>query len=250
MELVTCASRGRVAVLTLDNPGRRNALSVAMARSLGSTLDRLRDDGETAAVVLTGAPPAFSAGADLDELQAADRSTLRAIYDGFLALVRFPLPVIAAVNGPAVGAGFNLALACDLRIAARGASFESRFTDLALHPGGGHAWMLQRLLGYEGATALLLCGEALNGEEAARRGLAWRCVADDRLLDEALALAERAATTPRELLARVKATLRIASDAADQHHAVERELKWQAWSLNKAEFRERVSRLKREITRD
>jgi len=249
MDLVTSAVRDRVAVVTLDDPRRRNALSVAMADALRATLDSLADAPGVGAVVLTGAPPAFSAGADLDELEAAGPATLRRIYDGFLSLVRFPLPVIAAVNGPAVGAGFNLALTCDVRIAGRRARFECRFADLALHPGGGHTWMLQRLIGYEGAAAMALCGEALDAEAAVRRGLAWSCVDDERLLEAALALARRAAATPRELLTRVKATLRIASNAADQLDAVERELKWQAWSLQRDDFRERVARLREKIKR-
>jgi len=248
MQIVKTEIADRVAVVTLNDTGHRNALSLTMAEALRSALDSLEPSPEVGAVVLTGAPPAFSAGANLDELESATPDTLRRIYAGFLALARFPLPTIAAVNGPAVGAGLNLALACDLRVAGRGARFESRFTDLALHPGGGHAWMLQRLVGPQGATALILCGEALDGEAAVRHGLAWSCVDDDQLLAEATRLAGRAARTPRELLTKIKSTMRIASSASRHHDAVARELKWQGWSLNQPAFRERVARLKRRIT--
>lgn len=247
MKLVKTEIVDRVAVLTLNDAGHRNALSLAMADALRSALDSMEPSPEVGAVVLTGAPPAFSAGANLDELESATPETLRRIYAGFLALARFPLPTIAAVNGPAVGAGLNLALACDLRVAGRGARFESRFTDLALHPGGGHTWMLQRLLGQQGAAAMILCGEALDGEAAVRHGLAWSCVDDDRLLAEAVRLAARTTRAPRELVMKIKSTMRIVSSASRHHDAVARELKWQGWSLEQPAFSERVAQLKRRI---
>jgi enoyl-CoA hydratase len=200
-------------------------------------------------VVVTGEPPAFSAGADLNDLEHATPESLRRIYDGFLAVARFPLPTVAAVNGPAVGAGLNLALACDVRVAARRARFESRFLDLALHPGGGHTWMLRRLLGPQGVAAVVLCGEPLDGEEAARRGLAWRCVEDGALLDEAVRLAERATAAPPEMVRRLKATLREMEGIHDHTRAVDRELEAQVWSTGQPAFRERLEALKRRIAK-
>jgi enoyl-CoA hydratase len=183
---------------------------------------------------------------NLDELENATRDSLRRIYESILAVVRFPLPTIAAVNGPAVGAGFNLALACDVRLAARSASFESRFINLAAHPGGGQAWMLHRLLGAQGAAATVLYGEALDGEAAALRGLAWACVDDDRLLEEAVQLATRAAAAaPREIVQRIKATLRRVADGSHLSEAMERDLKWQLWSMEQPEFRRRLAPMKR-----
>ena len=99
------------------------------------------------------------------------------------ASARSPLPTIAAVNGAAVGAGMNLALACDVRLAGRSARFDTRFLQLGLHPGGGHTWMLQRIAGPQAAAAVVLFGEVLDGEEAERCGLVWRCVDDDALRD-------------------------------------------------------------------
>ncbi len=247
MSLIRIETRDRVAVLTLNDPGRRNAISLALAEEIESALDGLVAAGETGALVITGEPPAFSAGAVLDDLECADRERLERIYAGFLAVANFPFPTIAAVNGPAVGAGLNLALACDVRVAGRKARFESRFIDIALHPGGGHTWMLDRLLGPQGAAAVILCGEPLDGEEAVARGLAWKCVDDDELLDEAVRLAKRAASTPPELARRLKATLRGMTMVTDHDEAVRLELEQQLWSLEQDEFKERLAALKRRI---
>ncbi len=237
----------RVAVLTLDDPGRRNALSLAMAEEIATSLGALATAGDVGAVVLTGRPPAFSAGADLADLDEASRERLTRIYDGFLAVSRCPLPTIAAVNGPAIGAGLNLALACDVRIAGRSARFESRFLDLALHPGGGHTFLLRGLLGPQGAAAVVLLGESLDGESAARRGLAWAAVDDDALLETALGLARRAAQAPPELLRRLKATLRAMGGVRDHDEAVALELEAQLWSTGREEFRSRLGDLRRRI---
>lgn len=237
-----------VAVLTLDDPDRRNAISLTMAEEIAATLEQLERSDEVGALVVTGEPPAFSAGADLEDLARADRDRLQRIYRGFLAVAGFPLPTIAAVNGAAIGAGLNLALACDIRIAARRARFESRFLDLALHPGGGHTWMMRRLLGPQGAAATVLLGEPLDGETAAARGLAWACVDDDELLDRARVLARRAASAPRPLLRRFKETLRQMDEVDDHEQAVAVELEAQLWSVGEPEFGERLAALQARIS--
>lgn len=249
MTLVRTEYRDRVAVVTLADPERRNAISLAMAEALMETFARLDSSTEIGAVVVTGQPPAFSAGADLGDLEAADRDRLRRIYRGFLAVARCPWPTVAAVNGAAVGAGFNLALACDVRIAARSARFDSRFLDLGLHPGGGHTWMLRRLLGPQGAAAVVLLGEALDGEEAARRGLAWRAVDDGEVVEASLRLAARAAAAPAGMVRRLKDTLRRMEAIDDHEGAVELELEPQLWTTNQPEFRERLAALKARIAR-
>jgi enoyl-CoA hydratase len=146
-----------------------------------------------------------------------------------------------------VGAGLNLALACDLRLASRNARFESRFLDLCLHPGGGHTWMLRRILGPQGAAAVVLLGEPLDGEAAARRGLAWSCVEDGEIMNEARRLAARAAGADRQLQRRLKATLRAMAGVATHEEAVERELEAQVWSLAQPAFRDRLAELQRRI---
>ena len=128
----------------------------------------------------------------------ADGDSLGTIYEGFLRIARSPLPTLAAVNGAAVGAGMNLALGCDVRIAARRAKFDTRFLQIGLHPGGGHTWMLRRIAGPQTAMAAVVFGQVLDGAEAERVGLAYRCVDDDELLSIAHAIA----ATRRERTAR------------------------------------------------
>ncbi len=237
----------RVAILTLDDARRRNAITLPMVDELGTVFDRLEASEEVGAVVVTGAAPAFCAGADLSHLQGAAREGLRRIYEGFLRVGRSKLPTVAAVNGAAVGAGMNLALVCDLRIAAHGARFDCRFLDLGLHPGGGHTWMLRQLGGGQLATAMVLFGQVLDGRAAQAHGLVWEAVPDDELLDRAKAVAARAASAPAPLVEQVQDTLR---DMASIHHhadAVDRELDPQVWSVEQPFFAERLAALKKKI---
>lgn len=241
-----------VGILTLDAPQRRNAFDLAMCDEVCEELDRLEADRSIGALVVTGAGTAFCAGADLSHL-AGDhgRSTedgLLAIYEGFLRVARSPLPTIAAVNGPAVGAGMNLALACDLRITGRSARLDARFLQLGIHPGGGHTWMTNRIAGPQITAATVLFGEVLDGEAAVAAGLAWRCVDDDVLLDEALTLARRAAAAPRELVERIKATIRDVASIDDHDAAMRRELVDQAWSADRPEFRDRLEAMRSRIS--
>jgi enoyl-CoA hydratase len=152
-----------------------------------------------------------------------------------------PKPTIAAVNGAAVGAGMNLVLACDLRVASTNAKFITRFLDLGLHPGGGHTWMLQRAVGPQVARAMVLFGQEYSGEDAVRFGLAYECVAPDALLPRALEIGARAASMPRELSVRTKATMNRMWDVSSSPEAVKIELEVQAWSLQQPEFKERIA---------
>jgi enoyl-CoA hydratase len=240
-----------VAVVTLDDPDRRNVLSGSMVDGIVAAFDELEADGSTAAVVVTGAGRGFCAGADLGSLDSAvsgDAAGVRNIYEGFLRVARSPLVTIAAVNGAAVGAGMNLALACDIRVAGRSARFDTRFLQLGLHPGGGHVWMLERAVGPQAAAALLLCGEVLDGEAAAAAGLAWRCVDDDALLDSARQLAAGAASVSLPLLRRAKATLRAAPGLSTHAEAVAMELDAQMWSAQQPAFKERLAAMQARVT--
>jgi enoyl-CoA hydratase len=247
----------KVALVTLQDPAHRNMLSSALVADLLAAMDTIEAQAGIGAIVVTGAPPAFCAGGDLGGLASARLVTddpggaereLRAIYEGFLRVARCRLPTVAAVNGPAVGAGMNLALACDVRIAGSSARFESRFLDLGLHPGGGHTQMLSRLAGPEVAAAMVLFGERLDGIEAARRGLAYSCVPDDRLVEEALELAGRAASAPRELALRAKETLRRTAGLDSRDDAVEIELDAQLWSVGEPFFAERIEKARARIS--
>ena len=125
-----------VALIELDDLARANALSLGLSEELGETMGLLDADQSVGAVVITGAGKAFCAGADLSQLGESRAEGLRAIYEGFLCVANSPLATIAAVNGAAVGAGLNLALACDVRLAGPRARFDCRFLDLGIHPGG------------------------------------------------------------------------------------------------------------------
>ena len=251
MSLVRTEITNGVATVTLADPSRRNALTLPMVEEVEDIFDQLEADPAVGAVVVTGEPPAFCAGADLSHLSSsADggaETGLRAIYEGFLRIGRSPLPTIAAVNGAAVGAGMNLALVCDVRLAATRARFDTRFLQLGLHPGGGHTWMFRRIAGPQAVAATVLFGEVLDGAEAERVGLVWRCVSDDELLSAAQAMAERAAAAPHELSARTKATISDMADVGDAQAAVDRELGPQVWSIEQPAFRERVAALQAKI---
>lgn len=185
-----------VRVLTLNDPDRRNAMSPALQADLGAAVDAITADRDARVLVVTGAGTAFSAGADLpavfgglDRHISEIREGLRAIYDSFLRVRRLAIPTIAAVNGAAVGAGVNLAMCCDIRVAGPRAKFGVTFTKLGLHPGGGCTYFLTQTLGRQRALALIMNGEVLDADEALRLGLVLQ-IADDPLA-EATAIAER-----------------------------------------------------------
>jgi enoyl-CoA hydratase len=231
----------RVALLTLDEPERRNALTAPLVAEIIASMDELDADPAVGAVVVTGAPPAFCSGADVQALAAMasgaeEPGDVRAIYAGFLRILDSPLPTVAAVNGAAVGAGCNLALACDVRIAGTSAVFDARFLRIGIHPGGGHTWLLDRAAGPQVTAAMDLFGERLDGPRAAAVGLAWECVADDVLVERAVGLAQRAAEVPRELSVRTKATIRRTPAMPVHADAMQFELEHQVWSL-RAGFR-------------
>jgi enoyl-CoA hydratase len=237
-----------VATITLNDPARRNAIDADLGIEMVAAFDKVEARDDVRAVIVTGTPPAFCAGADLSQLEHPDREALERLYAGFLRVATCRLPTIAAVNGPAVGAGMNLALACDLRLAGAAARFETRFVELGLHPGGGHTWMLRRIAGVQTTTVAVLFGEALSGKEAERCGLVWRCVADEDLMTTATRLALHAADAPGELVSRVKATLADMAFVDSVDAAVERELDDQVWSLEQPAFRERLAAMRTRIS--
>jgi enoyl-CoA hydratase len=246
-----------VAVVTLNDPARRNALSSALVADLLDALDAAESSADVGAVIITGAQPVFCAGADLGKLASGSPGVrtndeaehdLRSIYAAFERVARCSLPTIAAVNGPAVGAGLNLVLACDVALSVRAVRFESRFVRLGLHPGGGHTYLLQRAAGRQLASALALFGESVSAEEAAARGLIWRCVDDDELMDVALTLASTAVSVPRELTTRIKHSIGATSAAATYGEGVDIELLPQLWSLDQPFFVERLAQLRSTIT--
>ena len=249
MSLVLVSVKDGVATLTLNNPDERNTLTQPMVDEITAAMDRIEGDDSIGALVVTGTAPAFCAGANLGNLATATGESLGVIYEGFLRIARSPLPTIAAVNGAAVGAGMNLALGCDVRIAARRARFDTRFLQIGIHPGGGHTWMLRRIAGPQTTFATVVFGEILSGEEAERVGLVWKCVDDDALLAEAQAMAARAADIPRPLLESVKKTILDMPNVATHPEAVTRELEPQLWSTKQPWFAERLAALQKKISK-
>jgi enoyl-CoA hydratase len=239
MSLIDVSLDESVAIVSLNDGRRRNIISMPLVDELEAALDDIEANEAINTVIITGNGPAFCAGADLADLEAAsngDTDGLKRIYQGFLRVANSPLPTIAAVNGPAVGAGMNLALACDVRIAAESAVFDTRFMDLGLHPGGGHTWMLNRAVGWQASMAMLLLGQKLTGQEAVQRSLAWTCTSDDELLATSIKIAKRAKSFPRELVERTVKSLRNSVSGNDHRQAVDFEYEHQIWSMHQPEF--------------
>ncbi len=206
---------GPVATITLDRPEALNAFDATLRADLAAALRAVARDRAIRAVILTGSGRAFSAGQDLREVGQGEESSapdygtlLRTGYNPLvLALRRLRQPVIAAVNGVAAGAGASLAFACDLRVAAEGASFVLAFGRVGLVPDSGATWLLPRLVGSARAAELILAERSLTAQEAERLGLVSRVVPADRLASEARELAERLAAGPPRALALAKRTL-------------------------------------------
>ena len=218
-DLILLAVADGIATLVLNRPDKLNAFGDDMREQLVAALDAVAAREDVAALVVTGAGRAFCAGGDVHHmarLKAEDASfdalqpLLERGRDVVTRLAALPFPVIAAVNGPAAGAGLNLALACDVRIASEQATFGATFVRIGLHPDWGGTYFLPRRAGL--AEALLLCwtGDVIDAAEALRVGLVERIAGHDRVLDEAHALARRLAAAPRTSVRAAKATLRAA----------------------------------------
>ena len=249
MSLVLVSVTDGVATLTLNNPDERNTLTAPMVAEITAAMDEIEGNERIGALVVTGAAPAFCAGANLGNLQEATGESLGLIYEGFLRIARSSLPTIAAVNGAAVGAGMNLALGCDVRIAAKRAKFDTRFLQIGIHPGGGHTWMFRRIAGPQAAMAAVVFGEVLDGEEAARTGLAYKCVEDDQLLAASQEMAARAASRPRALVEVTKKTIQDMHDIDNHPAAVKRELEPQLWSTQQPWFAEMIGAMQKKISK-
>lgn len=251
--MIEIAHRDGVAWLTLADPGRRNVLSGEMTGALLDAYDGAEADPDIRCVVLAARGPAFCAGAELEVLEAAvdgDFTRIERVYRAFLRVAESPLPTIAVVDGPAVGAGFNLALAGDLRVASPGAVFDSRFTALRLLPGGGHVWMLERAVGRPAATALALFGERIGAGDALRLGLVWSVEATPAAaLDRAGILAGRVAGIEREFVTTLVHSLRDAASVGSHDRAVDAERVAQRWSLTRPDFLSGVRAMRARIER-
>ena len=247
MSLIILERSEGVATLTLNNPAERNTMTAEILADINQAMDEIEADKTVGAIIVTGAAPAFCAGANLGNLAEADGESLSRIYEGFLRIARTPLPTIAAVNGAAVGAGMNLALCCDVRIAAHRAKFDTRFLQIGLHPGGGHTWMFQNIAGPQATMAAVVFGEILDGQEAQRVGLAYKCVPDDELISASRLMAVRAASVPRELAIITKRTIQEMANIATHSEAIAKELDPQVWTTRQPWFAERIAALQSRI---
>lgn len=226
-----------IAVVTLNEPDRLNAMTVDMGEALERVFDGLAEDEALRVAVLTGAGRAFSAGGDLDMLEDYARRTreegwsaeeaMWAFYSRFLALRRLPVPLIAAVNGHAIGAGFCVALGCDLIYLSEDAKLGLNFAKLGLHPGMGGSWLLPRAVGTQRAAELLYTGRIIDGATAASYGIALDALPADQVLPRALELAEDIASSAPGTVRRLKASLRLSPDN-DLETQLRREAEMQA----------------------
>jgi 2-(1,2-epoxy-1,2-dihydrophenyl)acetyl-CoA isomerase len=219
--------RDNIARITLNRPDRLNSFNDAMHASLREAIERVRDDESVRVMLLTGAGRGFCAGQDLSDRAVAPgaapvdlgASIERNYKPLILALRALPMPVVCAVNGVAAGAGANIALACDLVIAAKSASFVQAFAKIGLVPDSGGTYWLPRLVGPARAMGLALFGDKLPAEQAAAWGLIWKCVDDADLTPTVDALLAQLAQAPTKALAAIKQALQ-----ASEHNTLEQQL--------------------------
>jgi 2-(1,2-epoxy-1,2-dihydrophenyl)acetyl-CoA isomerase len=238
-----------VCVLTLNRPDKLNALTVAVAQEFKAVVPQALDRGARA-FVLTGAGRAFCAGGDLGEMQEmASREgkmdaffdePLRLINESILLIRQTPVPFIAAVNGVASGGGCNLALACDLVIAAESAKFNQAFINVGLVPDCGGTFILPRLVGWKRAAELMFTGNMITAQQALEIGMINNVAPDSELMNQALALAERLAQAPTAAIGQIKRLLE-ASAVNDQASQLDLERKAQIEAGKTKDFAEGVS---------
>jgi len=213
---VLVGADGHIATLTLNVPDKRNAMSEEMTEAFPHAVEELKSMGDIRAVVVTGSGSAFCAGGDLDFLHTGEtdvpflREKMTSFYPRFLSLLELDIPTIAAINGPAIGAGLCLALMCDMRVAAVEAPLGMTFVRIGLHPGMVATALLSRAVSHTWAAELLYTGRIVTGAEALHMGLVNRAVPADRLIIEARALAEQVASNAPLALRYVKQGLRLA----------------------------------------
>ena len=239
----------QVATITLNRPERLNSFNPEMHQSLRDALDVIeKPESAVRALLITGAGRGFCAGQDLaDRNVAADvevpdlGASIDAWYNPLVRRLRtLPMPVVCAVNGVAAGAGANIALACDLVLAARSASFVQAFCKLGLVPDTGGTWFLPRAVGTSRALGLSLLGDKLSAEKAESWGMIWQVVDDDKLADESRALVAHLATQPTSGLASIRQAIHAAADnTLEEQLTLERDLQRQAGRSN--DYREGVA---------
>lgn len=226
-ETIQSEMHGAICVLTLNRPDRLNALTVEVAKDFKASVHEALERGARC-IVLTGAGRAFCAGGDLREMQeiagregrveAFFDEPLRILNESILLIRQTPVPFIAAVNGVASGGGCNLALACDLVIAAESAKFNQAFIKIGLVPDCGGTFILPRLVGWKRAAELMFTGDLITAQRAAEMGMINSVAADGELMSQVMAMAEKLADAPTAAIGRIKALLDASAtnDCKDQ----------------------------------
>ena len=228
---IKSTSQGRTMVLTLSNPGHRNALGPEMYAAGIEALSAAETNPEVHSVIITGEGTLFSAGGNLQRLQAnrqqeaaVQAGSIEGLHNWIETIRTFPKPVIAAIEGAAAGAGFSLALACDFIVAASDAVFVMAYSNIALSPDGGASWSLPRSLPRQLVSELLMLGERIGTQRLHELGLVNRIAESGKALDEALALAERLNGRASNALASIKELLNDAGNTSlNQQLALERD---------------------------
>ncbi len=248
-ETIQLEMRGSVCVLTLNRPERLNALNVQVAKDFKAAVSEALERSARV-IVLTGAGRAFSAGGDLREMQEIAKNDgrveaffdepLRLLNEAILLIRQTPVPFIAAVNGVASGGGCNLALACDLVIAAESARFNQAFIKIGLTPDCGGTFILPRLVGWKRATELLFSGDLISAKTAAAMGMINSVAPDEALMSTAMAIADKLAEAPTAAIAQIKMLLE-ASATNDFGSQLDLERKTQIESGKTKDFVEGVS---------
>lgn len=233
-------------LLTLQAPEKSNLLTPELSCAIADELQQLFVDPALKVFAVQGSGRSFCAGADLHALAQAsqgDGAVLKALYSAFRVIADCPVLSVALVNGAATGAGMNVAMACDIRVASADAWFESRFFQLAIHPGGGHTALLPKQIGWQQAAAMLLAGERLSAAEALRLGFVKALVPHDELETYARGLARRVADVPAELLRLTKQSMRELAGDSNLAHAVEVEYQRQFSSIQTEQAKQRIAAL-------
>jgi 2-(1,2-epoxy-1,2-dihydrophenyl)acetyl-CoA isomerase len=199
------AESKNVGTITLNRPEKRNAINETMVEELANCISYCGEDANTRAIILTGNGKAFCSGGDVLEISPSQAKTfLNILHPALLEIRRLSKPVIAAVNGPAIGGGFALALTCDIIIASKSARFNAHYVLIGVSPDCGMSYILPRLVGDKRATWLMFTGEMVDAQKGYEMGFVNQVVQDDQLLNEANALARKLAESATSAIARIK----------------------------------------------
>jgi len=245
--VTTIQTTPQILTLTLNDPDRLNAMSEEMAKEFAATVDQIANGAtHPRAIILTGAGKAFSAGGDLamlerkqQQLGERNRVLMLQFYDSFLRLLKLEVPLVAAINGAAIGAGLCLASACDIRIASTAAKLGFTFAKIGLHPGMGATYFLPRVVGHAVASELLLTGRVIEADEALRIRLVSKVVAADQVMHDAQIIAQEISDCGPEAVRQLLGSLRMGP--VNMQQALEREAACQAVNYASPEFREGLS---------